>query len=200
MAQGKFPTLVFVCLLGVVAGCSRTAPNAAADGATAVAAPTPQVVAGNACERKLITAQDAAVVLGTAVTATKTIPGDPQSCQFSTAGFSSVTISLRPGHGRAVLGTYTSGKMNDYEKSEPVSGIGDEAVRSLDINRIVARKDDLLCEITGSWLGPRNGRCRGAETRRAVQQDFRRVLMPCQQTAPPDVTLQERHPSDGRRT
>ena len=152
MALARIPSLVIACLLGVLAGCSKTAPNAATDGATAVTAVTavtPQIAAGNACERKLITPEDAAAVLDAPVTATKTIPGDPQSCKFSTAGFSSVTISLRPGHGKAVLGTYTSGKMNDYEKSEPVSGIGDEAVRSLDLNRIVARKDDLLCEITG---------------------------------------------------
>jgi hypothetical protein len=152
MAMAKIPTIVIACSLGALAGCSKTAPNAAANPAAAVAASTPQIAAGNACERKLITPEDAAAVLGAAVAATKTIPGDPQSCKFSTAGFSSVTISVRPGHGKAALGTYTSGKMNDYEKSEPVSGIGDEAVRSLDLNRIVARKDDLLCEITGPGL------------------------------------------------
>jgi hypothetical protein len=157
MALTRIPTLVIACLLGALTACSKTAPGAAAGGAATGATPTPQNAAGNACERQLITPQDAAAVLGAAVTATRTIPGDPQSCKFSTAGFSSLTISLRPGHGKSALGTYTSGKMNDYEKSEPLSGVGDEAVRSLDINRIVARKDDLLCEITGPGLAPAAG-------------------------------------------
>jgi hypothetical protein len=83
------------------------------------------------------------------VTTSKTIPGDPQSCEFSTAGFSSVTISVRPGHGMAAVGMYTSGKMDEFEKSAPLTGVGDAAVRSLQLNRIVARKGDLLCEVTG---------------------------------------------------
>jgi hypothetical protein len=47
--------------------------------------------------------------------------------------------------------------MNDYDKSEPLAGVGDEAVRSLGLNRIIARKDDLLCEITGPGLARASG-------------------------------------------
>ena len=160
MDLAKIPVIVIVCFLGALAACSKTAPN----GANVDTASMPQVAPGNACERKLIEPEDAAAVLGAPVTATKTIPGDPQSCQFSTSGFSSVTISLRPGHGKAALGTYTSGKMNDYEKSEPLAGVGDEAVRSLELNRIIARKDDLLCEITGPGVARASGdpRCKNS--------------------------------------
>jgi hypothetical protein len=68
-----------------------------------------------------------------------------------------VTIALRPGHGKASVGGYTSGHMNEFEKSEPLPGVGDEAVRSLGLNRVIARKGDLLCEITGPGLAPPAG-------------------------------------------
>jgi len=91
------------------------------------------------------------------ITSSKNIPGDPQSCEFSTAGFSSLTISVRPGQGIAAVDMYTSGKMDDFEKSAPLAGVGDAAVRSMQLNRIVARKGDLLCEVTGP------GGARGAD-------------------------------------
>jgi hypothetical protein len=138
--------------LCVLSGCSRTA----APGAEDPTSKTPSAMAtehpGSACDRNLVTAADAANALGEQVTATKNVPGDPQSCTFSTAGFHSLTIALRPGHGMAAVKMYTSGKMDEFEKSATLAGIGDEAVRSLGIDRVVSRKRDLLCEITGSSL------------------------------------------------
>jgi len=133
------------CILCALAGCSQPAPGAG----TGQVADQSAVSPGNACDRKLITAQDVAGLFSVPITTSKNIPGDPQSCEFSTAGFSSVTISVRPGHGMAAVGMYTSGKMGEFEKSAPLAGVGDAAVRSLLLNRIVARKGDLLCEITG---------------------------------------------------
>ena len=144
-------SILLACALCVSAGCSRTSANgkaAASAAADRPAAASPDSV----CDRKLITAQDVAGLLDQSVAEIKNIPGDPQSCEFSTAGFSSLTISVRPGHGIAAVGMYTSGKMDQYEKSVPLAGVGDAAVRSLSLNRIVARKGDLLCEITGPGL------------------------------------------------
>ena len=136
--------------LCAVAACSRTAPSGVANApTTGVGA---QVQPGSACDRKLIAAPDVASLVDQPITEIKNIPGDPQSCTFSTAGFSSVTVSVRPGHGMAAVGMYTSGKMDAYDKSAPMANVGDAAVRSLGLNRITARKGDLLCEITGPGI------------------------------------------------
>jgi len=147
MAYSRMLSTAAACVCCMFAACSQQAPGAG----TSSGQPTgsASAVAGNACERKLITAQDVAALFTVPVTTSKTIPGDPQSCEFSAAGFSSVTISVRPGHGMAAVGMYTSGKMGEFEQSAPLTGVGDAAVRSLLLNRIVARKGDLLCEITG---------------------------------------------------
>jgi hypothetical protein len=150
MANSKILSAAAACALCANAGCSQQAPGASAG--TGQAAVQSTAVPGSACDRKMITAQDVAGLFNVPITASKNIPGDPQSCEFSTAGFSSVTISVRPGHGMAAVGMYTSGKMGEFEKSAPLAGVGDAAVRSLLLNRIIARKDDLLCEITGPGM------------------------------------------------
>lgn len=153
MIKTKLHAVALAAVLCTLGACSKSAPTAASgtSAQTAAAAAAPP---GSACDRKLITAQDVASLLDKPVVETKNIPGDPQSCSFATAGFASVTITVRPGLGRASVGVFTSGKMKEYEKSEPLAGVGDEAVRSLALNRIIARKDDLLCEITGPGLAP----------------------------------------------
>jgi len=155
MLHSKKLLAAAACISCAIAACSQQAPGASTSiGQAAVQA---TALPGNACDRKLITAQDVASLFNEPIAGSKNIPGDPQSCEFSTAGFSSLTISVRPGHGMAAVGTYTSGKMDEFEKSAPLTGVGDAAVRSLLLNRIVARKDDLLCEITGP------GNVRGAD-------------------------------------
>jgi hypothetical protein len=145
--------LLLVSFIALV-GCSKTAPENASAGPSGVAAPA---VTKSACDLNLVTAKDVVGLLSEPVVRTKNIPGDPQSCEMETAGFSSVTITLRPGNGINEIQAYTSGKMDAYEKSEPLSGVGDQAVRSLGLNRVIARKGDLLCEITGPGLSPPAG-------------------------------------------
>jgi len=146
---------VFALAAVLLAACSKqpSSTSASARNAPATAAAAP---AGSACDRKLLAAEDVVGILGAAPTVTKNIPGDPQSCKFETSGFPSLTVSVRPGHGVAAVGMYTSGKMTEFEASKPLSGVGTEAVRSLSLNRVIARKDDLLCEITGPGLADAN--------------------------------------------
>jgi hypothetical protein len=151
MSHSKISAAAATCVLCALAACSQPAPSAGANAAQ-TKGQSAAVPPGNACERKLIAAQDVAGLLNEPITGSKNIPGDPQSCEFSTAGFSSVTISVRPGHGMAAVGMYSSGKMDEFEKSAPLAGVGDAAVRSLQLNRIVARKGDLLCEVTGPGM------------------------------------------------
>jgi len=147
MAHSKMLSAIAACMCCTIAACSKQAPGAGASSGQPTGSST--AAKGNACERKLITAQDVAALFNEPIASSKNIPGDPQSCEFSTAGFSSLTISVRPGHGIAAVGMYASGKMDEFEKSAPLAGVGDAAVRSLQLNRIVARKGDLLCEVTG---------------------------------------------------
>jgi hypothetical protein len=141
-------TKLLLIACAALLGCSKTGSENPAS-----ANPVGQANASkSACDLKLVTSEDVAELLKEPVVNTKSIPGDSQSCELSSAGYTGVTISLRPGHGLATLSSYSAGKINDYDKSEPLTGVGDEAVRSLDLNRIIARKGDLLCEITGPGL------------------------------------------------
>jgi hypothetical protein len=131
-------------LLLVFGACSKPASNtgaAASQGATN-AASTP---AGNACDRKLVTSADAAEILGEPVASGKTLPGDAQSCVFSTADFTTLTISLRPGLGRATVDTWAAGKMPMPVTA--LSGIGERAVWQSTLKEINAEKNNLLCDI-----------------------------------------------------
>jgi hypothetical protein len=73
------------------------------------------------------------------------LAGDGQSCAFLTTGFSSVTVSVRPGLGRASLDAWSNGRMP--LAARPFPGVGDAAVWQDTLNEIIAQKNDLLCDI-----------------------------------------------------
>jgi hypothetical protein len=144
-----FPLL----LLLVLAACSKPASNTgdpAAQGAGNAGASTP---AGNACDRKLVTSADAAEILGEPVASEKTLPGDAQSCVFTAADFTALTISLRPGLGRATVDAWAAGKMPLPVTN--VSGVGERAVWQSTLKEINAEKNNLLCDI--GVVGPGHG-------------------------------------------
>jgi len=132
-------------LLLVLAACSKPVSNtgaAASQGAGHAGASTP---AGNACDRKLVTSADAAEILGEPVASEKALPGDAQSCVFTTADFTTLTISLRPGLGRTTVDTWAAGKMP--VPVTKLSGVGERAVWQSTLKEINAEKNDLLCDI-----------------------------------------------------
>ncbi len=139
--------VAFTCVFALLAlcACSKTAPGA---GAPAVGKAAAESYAGNACERKLLTAADLTGILSAPVTGTKPLKGDPQTCYFSTSqGDDDLMVSLRPGHGVATIATFTSGHMNEYAKWKPLTGVGDEAVWLADLHEVDARKNNLLCVV-----------------------------------------------------
>jgi hypothetical protein len=101
--------------------------------------------AGSACKRQVLTLEDVAGILRAPITHTRALPGDAESCEFSTGGFPALVISVRPGVGRTTVDTWKSGKMP--LTSSPVSGIGDAAVWQGTLHELVAQKNELLCEI-----------------------------------------------------
>lgn len=144
-------TFAMLCALSALCACSKTAPNAGTPTATAANKGAAQSYAGNACERKLLSAEDFTDILAAPVTGTKPLKGDPQSCYFISGkedeGGPELMVSLRPGHGAATIGTFTSGHMNQYAKWKPLAGVGDGAVWLPELREVNAQKNDLLCVV-----------------------------------------------------
>ena len=143
-----------MALLVVVAtvGCSRSGPGsglASAGNAPATAATHP----GNACDRNLITKDDVAGLLSEPISKVEALRGDPQSCVFTTTGFSSVTVSLRPGLGDVTVSQTLAGKTN--VSATPVSGVGDRAAWTDILKEINATKNNTLCDVDAT--GPATG-------------------------------------------
>jgi hypothetical protein len=142
-----------LALLLLCDACSKPAPNtgaAASHGVANAAASTP---AGNACDRKLVTSADAAEILGGPVASEKTLAGDAQSCVFTTANTTTLTISLRPGLGQVTVDTWAAGKMP--MPVTPVSDVGEHAVWQSTLKEIIAEKSNVLCDI--EVVGPGHG-------------------------------------------
>jgi len=131
IAQLSFP-LFAACLN--LAGCSK-APSAAAP----VVAPT------SPCETLVLKAADLGGLLHAPITHPTALAGDGQSCAFLTTGFSAITVSVRPGLGKASLDAWSSGKMPLPVR--PLNGVGDGAVWQDTLHEVIAQKNDLLCDI-----------------------------------------------------
>ena len=140
----------------LVLACGQSTPGAAAASDRPKAATGP-ANSGNACDRKLLTAADAAGILSDPITGSKPIPGDPQSCKFITATYWSITVMLRPGMGRTTVETWKSGRMP--VAAVPLAGVGDDAAWVDDLHEVVAEKNDLLCDVQvmGFSTPPRGG-------------------------------------------
>ena len=67
--------------------------------------------------------------------------------------FTTLTISLRPGLGRATVDTWAAGKMPMPVTN--VSGVGERAVWQSTLKEINAEKNNLLCDI--GVVGPGHG-------------------------------------------
>ena len=142
-------------LLLILNACSKPVSKTGAAVSQGVGNTGASVPAGNACDRKLVTSADAAEILGKPVASEKALQGDPQSCVFTTADFATLTISLRPGLGRATVDTWAAGKMPLPVTT--VSGVGERAVWQSTLKEIIAEKNNLLCDI--GVVGPSHSAC-----------------------------------------
>jgi hypothetical protein len=126
--------------LALAAGCSKASSSS-------------HVPPGNACDRKLITPAQVADILRAPIVEVRTIVGDPQTCEFKTAGTNSVSISLRPGLGDVTVKTWLDGRMP--MSASPLPGVGDRAAWVADLGEVVATKANVLCDIqTTGGAGP----------------------------------------------
>jgi hypothetical protein len=117
-----------------LAGCSK-APTAAPP----VLAPT------SPCETLVLKAADLGGLLHAPITHATALAGDGQSCAFLTTGFSAITVSVRPGLGKASLDAWSTGKMPLPVR--PLPGVGDTAVWQDTLHEVIAQKNDVLCDI-----------------------------------------------------
>jgi hypothetical protein len=136
---------MIVAALGVA--CTKTGASSAGAAQSGGTAPAPLAPLGNACDRHLVTTQDVAGILRDPITKMKSLAtdGDAQSCQFETAAFALVTVTLRPGLGNATVGAWASGRMP--MSAAPLIGVGDRAVWVAELKEVIATKNDLLCDI-----------------------------------------------------
>jgi hypothetical protein len=132
--------LLAVCASTLLAACSQASRPGP------VSAPQPAIAAAAAtCSRRALKAADVGHILTAPITQMHPMSGDAQTCEFSTAGFPAVTISVRPGVGRSIVDAWLGGKMP--LKASPLAGVGDAAVWQASLHEVIAQKHDLLCDI-----------------------------------------------------
>jgi hypothetical protein len=119
------------------------------------------VPTGNPCERKLIGEADVAGIMTSPVVKMEPLEGDRQSCVFSTALQSHITVMVRPGLGNVTVSGWEKGQMNLPVTA--VTGVGDRAVWQDTLNEVIATKNDVLCDI--SVMGPPGTAAAGAQKR-----------------------------------
>ncbi len=125
------------------ASASGSTAGASAAGQTTPIKPLPPTV----CESHVVTVDDVSDLLARPI-APKPLPGDPQSCVFEGANFSSITFSVRPGLGDVSVDAWTSGKVP--VSAVAVDGVGDKAVWQDTLRELIATKHNVLCDISAN--------------------------------------------------
>jgi hypothetical protein len=146
---GLWPSASLACIaLIAVAACG---PSSAASTSSPRGEPGPQAGAAptnrpvpNVCESKVITSNDLASVLSGTIIA-RTLPGDPQTCEFSADGNASVSVTVRPGLGDVTVTEWAGGKMP--AGTGTVNGIGDRAAWQSTLHELIATKHNVLCDL-----------------------------------------------------
>lgn len=160
----RLPHTSLIALLSlVVAACGASKRAESASGASGRKSATASAASrsGNPCERKLVGEADVAGIMTSPVVKTEPLEGDPQSCVFSTALQSHITVMVRPGLGNVTVSSWEKGQMNLPVTAMP--GVGDRAVWQDTLNEVIATKDDVLCDI--SVMGPPGTAAPGAQKR-----------------------------------
>jgi len=144
-----WPGLCVAVLIGTLPACSQSTPGTATAATGKPSAATPKI-SGNVCDLKLLSAADLVGVLDQPVNGTKSLPGDAQTCIFTSGtepGAPQLSVSLRAGLGRATIASFTSGHMDEYSKWQTLAGVGDGAVWLPQLHEVQAQQDDVLCNV-----------------------------------------------------
>jgi hypothetical protein len=136
--------ILSACALNVLVSCSNGAGPGSGSGAAPLSAAA-RPASADACERQPIKIDDVAGILSAPVTEMRAVPGDAQSCEFSTAGFPAITISIRPGLGSSTVEAWIAGRMP--LTASRLAGVGEAAVWQAPLQEVIAQQHDLLCDI-----------------------------------------------------
>jgi len=127
--------LALLWVLCLMVGCARNmAPGRTADAAEGPGKPSS--AATTVCSRLILKAGDFNGILSTPI---------KQSCEFVTASYPEIIVSIRPAVGRTTVDDWATGKMP--LESRPLAGIGDSAVWLQNLLEVVAQKNAVLCDI-----------------------------------------------------
>lgn len=141
LTASRIGLVLFGWALTALAACSKDPVPATSN----TSVPSAGRAAVSPCEQHLIKADDLARILIAPITAAAPVSGDPQSCEYLTASFPAITVSVRPGLGRSTLDAWLSGKMP--LRASPLTGVGDAAAWQDTLHEVIARKGGLLCDI-----------------------------------------------------
>jgi hypothetical protein len=125
--------MAIMCILGLMAGCSKRP------------IPESQPVSASLCARHLLRAADFGGILRAPIKGIQPLTGDAQSCEFLTASYPAIIVSVRPGLGRTTVDDWAAGKM--ALDVRPLPGIGDGAVWLETLLEVIAQKNAVLCDI-----------------------------------------------------
>jgi len=140
---------IFAAVLGgammALPSCSNVSAPVAAGGAPNAPTTAAASNAATAACAGTLKIEDVAGLLTVPITATRPVSGDAQSCEFLTAGFPAITVSVRPGLGSTTVDAWLNGKMP--LKVSALAGIGDAAVWQETLHELISQKNGLLCDI-----------------------------------------------------
>lgn len=143
MTPANILVAVLCGALTALLSCSNAPSPAAPPAAAGIASGVPNT-APPACGHTL-KIEDVAGLLTAPIMTTRPVSGDAQSCEFLTAGFPAIILSVRPGLGAATVEGWLNGKMP--LKVSGLAGIGDAAVWQETLHELIAQKNGLLCDI-----------------------------------------------------
>ena len=128
------------------AACANGSPRSKHESSAQASAGRASGPSGNACDNKWLTEADVAGILSVPIIGMKPIPGDAQSCEFTTGGLPNITVAVRPGLGKSTVQTWLDGKMP--VESTPLGGVGERAAWQPELHEVIAEKNDVLCDIS----------------------------------------------------
>jgi hypothetical protein len=136
-------SIAVICTVAV-AGCSKSAVPANTDSAAKEAGRAPSAAA-SVCDRHILSIEDVNGILNAPIVGMQPLPGDAQSCEFVTAAFPAIIVSVRPGIGRTTVDAWMTGKMP--LQSAPLHDVGDGAVWLETLHEVIGQKNAVLCDI-----------------------------------------------------
>jgi hypothetical protein len=145
-------TVLVAIAVAKVTACSKGASQTVAGSSAKPGTGAPQVPAGTACNRKLVTEAEASAILGAPILIVRDPnPGDAQTCDFEARGEPPLTVTLRPGQGDETVQAWLSGHAGPVSGTA-LPGVGERAAWVAKFRRLIATKNNLLCDISAQGI------------------------------------------------